>query len=434
MKDASKHSKFEELRQRAEELIGRGETTKAGLSEEEMLSLIHELEVHQIELQVQHEELRLARQNLEESRKAYSDLFDLAPIGYVTINGKGTIVSSNLAAGEMLHASKNELVGRGFSSVIHPEDHNTYFELIRETTKQNKIRYARELRLLRGRTVPFYARVEIASSTDGAGHFSGWLAVFDDISDQKMVEAQLRAYAERLERSNLELENFAFVASHDLQEPLRKIQVFGDRLSMKYGSALGSEGSDYLQRMCKAASRLQEMVNGILDYSRVVTKGGKFTLVDLATVVRGVVSDLEWQINEKEGLVTIGDLPTIEADQTQMSRLFQNLLSNALKFHGKERIHINICSKPAVGPEIEPSRQQIFVEDNGIGFDQKYAERIFSLFERLHGRSAYEGTGIGLAICKRIAERHGGTITAIGILGVGATFVVTLPARTNHPI
>jgi len=435
MDEASVGSKFDELRHRAEELLGKaGEDRHDRFPEMDFLSLIHELEVHQIELQLQNEELRLARRELEESRKAYADLYEQAPIGYVTVGKEGIISASNRSASEMLQTSKDELTGRGFSNFILSDDHNAYFDLIREVAESKRKKRAGEIRLLRARTVPFYARVEVAPSRDGNGQLNGWRIVFGDISDLKHAEEELTSYAKRLERSNSELQDFAFTASHDLQEPLRKIQAFGDMLKKKCSYSLGREGADYVERMSDAAKRLQKMVNALLDYSRIVTKATHSTSVDLGRIVQEVLLDLDWQIKKNGAAVTVEDLPAVEADPNQMRQLFQNLISNALKFRGEKPCLINIHSRPAEGAKREAGHWEIFVEDNGIGFDQKNAERIFALFQRLHGRSAYEGTGMGLAICRRIVEHHQGTITALGSPGKGATFVITLPARQKNSL
>jgi PAS domain S-box-containing protein len=258
-----------------------------------------------------------------------------------------------------------------------------------------------------------------------------------EIAERKQAEAELKIYAAKLERSNRELESFAYMASHDLQEPLRKVQAFGDRLKAKYGGVLGDQGLDYLERMQNAGVRMQTLINDLLTYSRVTTKAQPFVSVDLAQVVRGVLSDLETRIEQVGGRVEVGDLPAIEADPTQMRQLLQNLIGNALKFHREGetpvvKIHaetLNGRGEGAVGVCPGDGLCQIVVEDNGIGFDEKYVERIFQVFQRLHGRSEYEGTGIGLATCRKIVERHGGSITAKSAPGQGATFIVTLPVR-----
>jgi signal transduction histidine kinase len=255
------------------------------------------------------------------------------------------------------------------------------------------------------------------------------------------AEKSLKAYTVELERSNRELEDFAYVASHDLQEPLRKIQAFGSRLRQKYGELLDTQGLDYLNRMESAAARMQTLINDLLTFSRVTTRAQPFVEVDLARLVQVVLLDLEVKIGEVNGRVHIGDLPTIEAEPTQMRQLFQNLISNALKFHRQgvpPVIHISGEYLTEAPPNLLKETAantpccQIFVTDNGIGFDQKYAERIFTVFQRLHRRSEYEGTGVGLALCRKIVERHRGTITATSQVGQGTTFTVTLPVKQTE--
>jgi light-regulated signal transduction histidine kinase (bacteriophytochrome) len=255
-----------------------------------------------------------------------------------------------------------------------------------------------------------------------------------EIAERKAAEHKLQQFTARLEASNRELQDFAYVASHDLQEPLRKIQAFGDRLRAKFGGALGEVGADYLARMNDAASRMQTLITDLLTFSRVTTKAQPFAPVDLNQIARGVLSDLEVRIEQTRARVEIAPLPTIDADALQMRQLFQNLLGNALKFHKpNEPPVIRVTGATRNGST--PPRLELTVQDNGIGFDQKYADRIFTIFQRLHGRGEYEGTGVGLAICKKIVERHGGTITTASEPGRGTTFTVTLPmqqTKGNH--
>lgn len=267
-----------------------------------------------------------------------------------------------------------------------------------------------------------------------------------EIEDRKRAEEALRTYATKLEHSNRDLESFAYVVSHDLQEPLRKVQIFGDRLETKYGHVLDAKGLDYLERMRVAAARMQTLIRDVLTFSRVTTKGQPFAAVDLAEVARQVVSDLETRIEQLDGRVEIGDLNIIEADLTQMRQLLQNLISNGLKFHREGEppfVKLRGCFLNGQEPTPTGCQQlkhskgrlyQISVEDNGIGFEEKYLDRIFQVFQRLHGQDEYQGTGIGLAICRKIVERHGGSITARSTPGQGATFIVTLPVRQRDGI
>jgi signal transduction histidine kinase len=247
---------------------------------------------------------------------------------------------------------------------------------------------------------------------------------------------ELKFYATKLERSNKELQDFASVASHDLQEPLRKIQAFSDRLRSKCAASLDDTGRDYLDRIQNAAGRMHTLINDLLTYARVATKARPFVATDLVSITREVVSDLEARIEQVNGRVEVGELPCVEADPLQVRQLMQNLIGNSLKY-----------KRPDVAPVVSiyghhlaegPSRAQnaesgpfcqILVEDNGIGFEEIYAEKIFTIFQRLHGRTEYEGTGVGLAVCRKIVERHGGTITARSTPGAGSTFTVTLPVK-----
>jgi light-regulated signal transduction histidine kinase (bacteriophytochrome) len=257
-----------------------------------------------------------------------------------------------------------------------------------------------------------------------------------DIGLRKKVEQEQARHAAELERSNRDLEQFAYVASHDLQEPLRKIRAFGDRLEIKCRDSLDETARECVQRMQSAAARMQELIEGLLTLSRVTTRAKDFVQVDLGKTVREVLGDLEAQIERVHGRVEVGKLPTIQAEPLQIRQLFQNLIGNALKFHqpGEEPL-VKVDARYVHGreegqPRKSPAEEQcrITIEDNGIGFEEQYAERIFGIFQRLHTRDVYEGTGIGLAICRRIAEYHGGTISVRSSLGKGATFEVLLPA------
>lgn len=242
---------------------------------------------------------------------------------------------------------------------------------------------------------------------------------------QKEIEEKERAERE-LQRSNRELQDFAFVASHDLQEPLRKIQAFGDRLRSKNIDNLDEASLDYLNRMLNAANRMQELINALLNLSRVTTKAQPFAPVNLNSVLSTVVEDLQRRLEESGGHVDVSRLPTIDADPIQMRQLFQNLIGNALKFRVEDRAPVVTLRE---APADDPDNVRIVLSDNGIGFDNRHADKIFQVFQRLHGRGEYEGSGIGLAICRRIVDRHGGSIVATGVLGEGATFTIDLPKR-----
>ncbi len=240
---------------------------------------------------------------------------------------------------------------------------------------------------------------------------------------------ELRQSNLNLEHSNQELQDFAYVASHDLQEPLRKIQAFGNLLEEEYGEVLG-EGRDYLERMRSAAARMSALIEDILSFSRVTTKAREFTKVDLNEVIAGVLDDLETRIKDTGATVSVGKLPVIQADPMQMRQVFQNLIGNALKFHKPEVPPVvKIEALTEISQTDKKKYTKVTIEDNGVGFDVKYLDRIFAVFQRLHARDSYGGTGIGLAVVRKIVERHGGSITASSKPNKGATFIVSLPLK-----
>jgi signal transduction histidine kinase len=262
----------------------------------------------------------------------------------------------------------------------------------------------------------------------------GSIATYHDITETERGAETMLEYTKKLEASNRELIDFAYVASHDLQEPLRKIEAFGDRLAKKYSAILPDDGKMFIERMQSAAERMRRLINDLLSYSRITTQAKPFQLTDLNEVVAGVVSDLQIRIEENRGKVEIGTLPIIEGDPTQLRQLLQNIIGNALKFR-----------KPDVDPIVKVTAQTVdehelatpgaaiilTIADNGIGFDNQFKEQIFTIFQRLHTRNEYEGTGIGLATCRKIVERHGGAIFADGKPDEGSVFIITLPLRFN---
>jgi PAS domain S-box-containing protein len=243
-----------------------------------------------------------------------------------------------------------------------------------------------------------------------------------EIKKRQSIEKKLREYGDELKRSNKELEEFAYVSSHDLQEPLRKIQAFGDLLVEEYGDSLG-EGSEYLLRIQSSAHRMSTLIDDLLTFSRVASKPAESKPVDLNEVVKNTIADLDDRIRKEKGSVVIAPhLPTVYADETHMRQLFQNLISNALKFHAPER-------PPIVEVTATNTDEQctITVKDNGIGIEDKYKQKVFAVFQRLNAKHAFEGTGIGLAVCRKIVERYNGTIEIESQLGIGTTFIITLP-------
>ena len=241
--------------------------------------------------------------------------------------------------------------------------------------------------------------------------------------------AELERRAAELARSNAELDQFASIASHDLQEPLRKVRTFTERVREIDADTLSDRGLDYLQRANASAERMQRLIEDLLVFSRVAMQTRPFAPVDLGQVTREVLEDLDDLVRRSGARVTVGALPTINADGAQMRQLMQNLISNALKFRRE-----GVTPEVDVSATVDEEWATIVVRDNGIGFEPQYSRRIFRVFERLHGRGAYPGTGIGLALCRKIADRHGGSVQAGSVVGQGSTFTVRLPINRREAV
>lgn len=302
--------------------------------------------------------------------------------------------------------------------------HDTPFEDLEVEHEFSRI--GRKIMLLNGRRI-----VREADATPLI------LLAIEDISERRHAERLLQIHVQKLEWSNRELQDFAYIASHDLQEPLRAIQAFGERLRTRGVDDLHEEARDYLDRMLRAASRMRVLIHDLLEFSRVTTKARPFAPVDLTSVAQQALADLATRCEETQGRVEVGSLPTLDADATQMRQLLQNLIDNGLKYGRDDVPPVVIVSseilreKDALRPEGR-DMCRIAVQDNGIGFEEKYAERIFAPFQRLHSRGRYDGTGIGLAICRKIVERHDGRIQAQSVPGEGSLFIVMLPIQQSE--
>lgn len=286
------------------------------------------------------------------------------------------------------------------------------------------------LRLLGSETGLFDEAFGVALSMTTMGAVWAGLAWYTAV---RVRASDLRrdALEAELSRSNRDLHDFAYAASHDLQEPLRKVQAFSAHLAVHLGNRLDDEGRDYLTRVQGSGQRMQQLVQDLLAYSRVQTRQQKPSLVLLDSLVHDALAECEQLIADAQAQINVAELPALRVDPPLMRQLFVNLIANAIKFRKDGvRPEISISAAPITRDQGRDRRWRIEVTDNGIGFENTYAERIFAPFERLHSRATYTGTGLGLAICRRVAERHGGTLTAAGVPGAGATFTLDLPATT----
>jgi PAS domain S-box-containing protein len=382
--------------------------------------------------QIEAEQLQLG-QRLRDHQFYTRSLFEANIDALMTTDPSGIITDINKPMEALTGCTRDELIGAPFKNYFtDPDRAEAGIKLVLSKRKVTNYELTARDRDAKETVVSYNA----TTFYDRDRRLQGVFAAARDITDRKQVDEKLKLYSDKLERSNRELQDFAQVASHDLQEPLRKILSFGDRLNRRAGESLDPDSQDYLQRMCNAAARMQTLINDLMAFSRVEIKGQAFVPTDLGVIAKEVSADLETRIEQTGGRVEIEELPTIDADPMQMRQLLQNLIGNSLKYFRPDVppvVRIS-CQKPdARRPEsfdeIAPARQfcEILVTDNGIGFDEKYLDRIFTVFQRLHKKGEYEGTGVGLAICRKIVDRHSGTITARSSPGQGATFVVTLP-------
>lgn len=416
--------------------------------------LLEELQVTLEELHQTNEELVAAQQVGEQERRRYQDLFSFAPSGVLVTDLGGKILEANPAAARMVGRSLTLLSGSLLISRVHSDDRKPLRDLLAAIARQpdsSGDSVTLDVRVSRGEDEYLDVTLTVAKvRREVSGQPSAALLWnLHDISELKSTQAaleeanreleqrvseraaqlsqanaDLKTYAAQMEQKNRELQDFAFFASHDLKEPLRKIKAFSDLVADSNQANLEPSAVDYLHRMTRAVERMEAMLAGLLDYSRVATAEKKFRPVDLNAAVAEALDLLEMRIEKAHATVTVGDLPTVEGDPQQIQRLLQNLLSNAIKFHPPE-------SAPQVGVwgEAAGGMARIHIKDDGIGFQEEFIERIFQPFARLHGRGVFEGTGMGLAICRKIVERHAGKISVHSRLDEGATFTIELPVK-----
>ena len=361
-----------------------------------------------------------AEEALRDSRALYYSLVESLPVNVFRKDLAGKFSFGNRLFCETLGKPLEEIIGKTDFDLFPKELAEKYrgddkavgetrevFEDIEEHQKPDGER--------------IYVEVLKAPVYNSRGEVVGIQGIFWDVTEKKRAEEELKRTAAELTRSNAELEQFAYIASHDLQEPLRMVASYTQLLAKRYKNKLDSDADDFIEYVVDGASRMRVLIDDLLTYSRIGTHGRPFEPTDCEEVLERVFANLQMAIHESGAIVTHNHLPTVTADPSQLEQLLQNLIRNAIKFHSEEPPRVHVSAE-------ENATEWLFsVRDNGIGIDPEYANRIFVIFQRLHGRGEYPGTGIGLAVCKKIVQRHGGRIWVESQPGKGSTFYFTIP-------
>jgi PAS domain S-box-containing protein len=395
------------------------------------------------ELKRKNEQLQDLSEKVQKSEAQYKVLTNALPLIIFSLNPQGELIYANEWLTRFSGETIESLNKGKWKHVIHKDDYDSFSLLLKKGITSDAVTVKTQTRIKNKKTGEyFWHQVSLSPLKNDSGELQYWIGYIVDINAQKVYEQTLmdnfelkqtqeqlkdnqlmmEKYIDELNRSNRELTQFAFIASHDLQEPVRKLLFYSDYLLQKYKGNIDEKGMEYLQNMHSASQRMRNLIQDLLLFSQIHKEKMEFRATDLNVIMNEMLQDLEISIEEKKARLTVDPLPTIQADEVMMRQLFTNIIGNSLKY-----------SKPGQSPEIKVTNREvdgfleIAFEDNGIGFDEKYVSQIFTLFQRLHTRELYEGTGLGLAICRKIVELHNGKISAEAKEGKGATFYVSLP-------
>ena len=403
------------MRRKAEEKLAERESQIESLERADLESLAHELAVHQVELEIQNEELRRTRLEAEEARDRYLDLFDFAPVGYFTLDEHNRIVEANLTGCQLLKIDRKSLLRKSFTKFINPEESDRFY-LHRRKVLESGIRQTGELQMQKADGTPFYAQIESLK----VGEERLRLAVID-ITERKQAEGALQKYARDLENANKELESFSYSITHDLRQPLRALESFSGLLSLEYKDKLDETGRDYVNRINKASQYMYQLTDDMLKLSRINRADLYRDKVNLSELSQSILNELKTSQPERKVEINITQNLMVTGDKNLLTIAMRNLLENTWKFTSKchqTRIEIG---------QIEKDGEKVYyIRDNGIGFDTRFKDKLFQPFQRLTKDKDYPGTGIGLAIVQRVIHRHGGKVWAEAELDHGATFYFTL--------
>ena len=430
------------LRQRAEaafrERAAQSPEPLGAMSPEATQQTLHELRVHQIELEMQNEELRRAHVELDASRAGYFDLYHLAPVGYCTLSEQGLILQANLTAATQLGVARGPLAGQPLSRFIHKEDGDNY-HLLRKKLIETGEPQSCELRMVKHDGTQFWAHLA-STVTPDAGGLPVIRVVMDDVTDCKLLQIQaehaeeeirqlnasleqrVRERTAQLETAVKELDGFSHSISHDLRAPLRHIHGYVKMLTRAIAGQLAEDPRRYLQTITDSSVEMGQLIDDLLAFSRMSRAEMSATHVLLDGLVEDTIRGLEMAVQGRNIVWKIAPLPPVVGDLPMLRQVLANLIGNAVKYtrpRNPAQIEIGVTGE-------EDGRTIFFVRDNGVGFDMQYAHKLFGVFQRLHRAEEFEGTGIGLATVRRVIARHGGRTWAEGKLDEGATFYFTL--------
>jgi signal transduction histidine kinase len=367
------------------------------------------------------------RRNADKEHLLFSTILDSLPVGVVLADQEAQVTETNLMARRMLFGEALNILPSMRLERVSAWNHQTGDPLMKDdwplfrTIALGRTIIGEVIDVVQPGGEAITVTVSSAAIIDPQWQVLGGVMVLQDITTMKAAERELVQNAKELTRSNAELQQFAYVASHDLQEPLRMVTSYLGLLEKKYGGQLDPKAKEYISFALQGSERMRELINGLLEYSRVDNRGARFVPLEMDDAVKDTLVSLKASIEESAATVVADPLPCITGDRRQMVQLLQNIIGNAVKFHGPEPVRVHISYR-------EENKEWVFlVSDNGIGINPKYADRIFEVFQRLHTVSEFPGTGIGLAICKKIVERHGGRIWVESEEGKGATFLFTIP-------
>ena len=416
-----------DLRRRAEEMLLKDHGQLNKIQPTDMQNVVQELRVHQIELEMQNEELRRTQQELEASREKYFDLYDMAPAGYVSLNEKGIILEANLSVATLLGRERSLLVGRPLTRFIHREDQDIYY-LCHKQLVAKRVPQMCEIRMRRKNGAPFWVRIDIVAKQN-IDDSTELRAIIIDISQRKQSDDEienlnriLKQHVVRLGLANEEMETFSYSVSHDLRAPLRHMRGFMELLQKRMEDQLDEKSRHYTVLISDAAKKMEQLISDLLALARLGRLELQKEEVNISNLVKEIIEQVSEETMGRDITWKLGELPVVRGEKSLLKLVLVNLISNSVKFTStRPRAEIEIgCRK-------EGSEDVFFIIDNGVGFNMDYVDRLFGVFQRLHPESEFEGTGIGLANVRRIISLHGGRTWAESSLGLGATFYFTIP-------